>query len=159
MDYSQKTGYKISKNEEWEQDFADTVLAMQTGYSDIKLFGDNFLLALGDKDTPGTLLGDINSAYSSWQENFDYIMELAEQALGDFGTKGENVLGEGGSGRLPFSNFESFLENASYGEGGTAENPNGGIVGGIDDATESIDDLETEANSAFSAAAKDAGEF
>lgn len=157
--YSEATGYKISSSEEWERDFADTQLAMQTGYSNIQTFAQGLVDAIGTTDNPDSLIGKMDAAYTTWESNFNEIMELAKEDLGGFGQKSETELGDGGTAQGAVGSFEEFLNNALYGAGGTKDKPNGGIVGGLDDAIETIGDVSSKASSSFGSAVNKATTF
>lgn len=158
--YSAATGYKISSNEAWVTNFGQTELALQTGYGHIKEFAQGLHDAIGNADTPGSLIYSMNENYKDWQVKFDEIMKLAGGTLGTFSTTAGDAFVNGeGSAKSSAEAFKNALLTSLYGEGGTAEEPKGGIVGGMNDATNSIGDVEDKAKTSFANAVISAGTF
>lgn len=82
--YSEMTGYKISADEEYIDKFSETQLSVLTGFNNMEEYQQNFNNAIGDPNTPGTLLYDLTEAYKDWQTNVDTAMTEAGTSVKDF---------------------------------------------------------------------------
>lgn len=76
--YSERTGYKISADEEYVDRFNETALKTLTGFTTIEGFHQNFL------DASKEMLDASSEAYESWGENLNRILEEAGTDVQDF---------------------------------------------------------------------------
>lgn len=156
--FSQATGYKISSASEWVDNWNETALAIQTGYSNMQSYADTFEQAIGTPETAGSLLGDITQAWRDFDIAFQDIMKMAQDAMANFSSSaGTNFGPEGAEGTI--TNFRDFLLLAMYGEGGTKEKPTGGVLGGLRAAQEDIGKIFTQAQQSFGDTVTEAENF
>lgn len=81
--YSELTGYKISANEDYVDNFNETALGVLTGFETMEEFQKNFNEAIGHPDESG-LLYELNNAYAVWVSNTQDAMEAAGTSVSDF---------------------------------------------------------------------------
>lgn len=81
--YSELTGYKISANQNYVDNFNETALSTLTGFQTMEEFQTNFNEAIGHPDSHG-LLYDLNNAYESWVANTEAAMNAAGTSTQNF---------------------------------------------------------------------------
>lgn len=81
--YSELTGYKISANEDYVDNFNETALSTLTGFQTMQEFQQNFNDAIGHPDSHG-LLYDLSQAYETWANNTEAAMNAAGTSVQDF---------------------------------------------------------------------------
>ena len=81
--YSELTGYKISANEDYVDNFNETALSTLTGFQTMEEFQQNFNDAIGHPDSHG-LLYDLSQAYNTWAANTEAAMNAAGTSVSDF---------------------------------------------------------------------------
>jgi hypothetical protein len=82
--YSEKTGYKISKEANWRQAFKDTEIAMITGYDTIEKSRSAFELNMT------TMVDTLIGAFGQWATDVKETFRLVDEEFDNFG--GENGL-------------------------------------------------------------------
>lgn len=87
--YSDATGYRISSNQAWLDNWQETALAMQTGYAAIQDYQVALNAALGSPEdvengNENTLLGNLASAYDNWLDVNERVFEAAGSAMDTF---------------------------------------------------------------------------
>ena len=120
-------GQQGSVADAWTLKFDQTAIAIVGKYGSIEEAQNQLATAIGDGTSTG-YTGAMNSAYNQFQINID-------KTLGNVGTSAEGL--------------KTTLSNAMYGEGGTKENPTGGIVGNTKDAESAASDYGTTAVKKF----------
>jgi hypothetical protein len=80
--YSEKTGYKISKEANWRQAFKDTELAMVTGFPNIESYRSAFDTNMTD------MMDRLTKAFKDWEIDVKETFRLVGQDFDNFG--GEN---------------------------------------------------------------------
>lgn len=81
--YSELTGYKISANQNYVDNFNETALSTLTGFQTMEEFQTNFNEAIGHPDSHG-LLYDLNNAYETWVANTEAAMNAAGTSTQNF---------------------------------------------------------------------------
>lgn len=81
--YSELTGYKISANEDYVDNFNETALSTLTGFQTMEEYQQNFNDAIGHPDSHG-LLYDLSQAYETWKNNTEAAMEAAGTSIHNF---------------------------------------------------------------------------
>ena len=85
-DYAQKTGYKISKDEEYVDSFHETDLAVLTGFNNMEDYQANFNTA------SETLLDESSDAFDTWQVNMDAAFGAAGWTMENFADQADREL-------------------------------------------------------------------
>ena len=116
--YSATTGYKMSADEDYVDSFKETTYAQLAGYQSIEDAQVRFAKATE------TMVNDLVSAFSTWEENMSTAMKEAGTSVDGFGDK---------------------MNETVYGDG----EKNKGIVGASDDAKQSVIDIATEMGKTF----------
>ena len=93
-DYSEKTGYAISANEAWVDNFEETQLSILTGFESLEEFHQNFVDSVGAPGVKGSLLGDLTGAYDNWSSRVSLAMQAAGTSMDGFKNKFGQVIGE-----------------------------------------------------------------
>ena len=81
--YSELTGYKMSANEDYVDNFNETALSTLTGFQTMEEYQQNFNEAIGHPDSHG-LLYDLSQAYETWKNNTEAAMEAAGTSIHNF---------------------------------------------------------------------------
>jgi TP901 family phage tail tape measure protein len=81
--YSELTGYKISANEDYVDNFNETALSTLTGFQTMEEYQQNFNDAIGHPESHG-LLYDLSQAYETWKNNTEAAMEAAGTSIQNF---------------------------------------------------------------------------
>ena len=81
--YSELTGYKISADKDYVDNFNETALSTLTGFQNMEEFQQNFNDAIGHPDSHG-LLYDLNVAYDTWTNNTEAAMNAAGTSIQNF---------------------------------------------------------------------------
>lgn len=76
--YNEKTGYKISKEIKWRDNFNETIYAQTTGYTTAELALSSFVT------NTDTLLDTLAGHYSDWQNDVNTAFDLAGKDVEDF---------------------------------------------------------------------------
>lgn len=85
-DYAQKTGYKISKDEEYVDSFQETDLAVLTGFNNMEDYQANFNTA------SESLLDESSDAFDTWQVNMDAAFGAAGFTMENFADQADREL-------------------------------------------------------------------
>lgn len=133
---------KKDKDKQIVDSFGETVLGMETGFSNIQGYHSAFLTAIGTAGKNGKggsgLLGDMGTAYDTLDSTVNGLAET-------FNIK----LGAGGSAQKDMTSFKGHINTVMYGEGGTKKKPNGGVVGATNAAEDATKDYEKTAKDKF----------
>ena len=131
------------KDKQIVDSFGETVLGMETGFSNIQGYHSAFLAAIGTAGTDGEdgsgLLGDMGAAYGTLDSTIDGLAKT-------FNTK----LGTGGEMQGDMTSFKDHINMIMYGEGGDKKKPTGGVVGATNAAETATKDYEKTAKDKFS---------
>ena len=93
--YSDATGYKMSADKDYLDNFDETIYAQLTGYRSIEDAQNQFA------DATKVMVEDLRSAFKKWQDNTEEAMKAAGTSIADFGkTVNETVYGEDGEGGI-----------------------------------------------------------
>lgn len=76
--YNEKTGYKISREIEWRNNFNETIYAQTTGYTTAESALSNFVT------NADTLLDTLAGHYSDWKNDVNTAFDLAGKDVEDF---------------------------------------------------------------------------
>ena len=135
---------KKDKDKQIVDSFGETVLGMETGFSNIQGYHSAFLTAIGTAGKNGKggsgLLGDMGTAYDSLDSTVNGLAET-------FNIK----LGADGSAQKDMTSFKNHINTTMYGEGGSKSKPTGGVVGATNAAESATKEYEKTAKSKFSA--------
>jgi len=82
--WADKNNIQIESNDSFLTHFEDTVLGVTTGFDDVDVLHQELLDAVG-RPGEGGYLGDLDEAYTDWQENVSDIMNAAGTSVTDFG--------------------------------------------------------------------------
>lgn len=82
--WADKNNIQIESNDSFLTNFEDTVLGVTTGFDDVDTLHQELLDAVG-RPGEGGYLGDLDEAYTDWQENVSDIMNAAGTSVTDFG--------------------------------------------------------------------------
>lgn len=80
--YSENTGYKISKAEDWKDSFEETEYALVTKYPDIETAQRTFT------ENSKILVQDLTDAYDQWQQDVSDAFDLVGKDFEDFAKEG-----------------------------------------------------------------------
>ena len=89
--YSNATGYKISANEDFIDNFAETTLSMLTGFQDMESYQQAFNDAIGHPDIEDSLLGQLTAGYNEWKNRVEIVMNEAGTSTDQFGKHMEDM--------------------------------------------------------------------
>ena len=84
--YAEKTGYKISANEDWVDSWKETVLAQLTGFDSLTDYYTAF------EQATNTLVTELSSSYVTWQTNIGAAFDAAGQNVKTFAQDAEGAL-------------------------------------------------------------------
>lgn len=95
--YSERTGYKISADENYVDSFNETVLSKLTGYQTMEDMQTNFNKLVygegnGEELDPESLLGQLDTAYRTWEGDVNDVMTAAGTSTEDYGEQMHEVL-------------------------------------------------------------------
>lgn len=79
-DYSEKTGYKISKNQEWVDSFKEVYQGLDLKYTDIQSLTSSFTTNMND------LTKSMKTAYTNYQTTVGEVFEAVGTSVEDFAT-------------------------------------------------------------------------
>ena len=82
--WADKNNIQIESNDSFLTNFEDTVLGITTGFDDVDALHQELIDAVG-RPGEGGYLGDLDEAYTDWQENVSDIMNAAGTSVTDFG--------------------------------------------------------------------------
>ena len=88
MAYSERTGYKISADENYVTSFNETALSTLSGFETMEQYHQNF------NEATETMLTQTEEAFESWQANIDAAMTAAGTSVEDFKTKMSEEVGK-----------------------------------------------------------------
>lgn len=84
--YAEKTGYKISANEDWVDSWEETVLAQLTGFDSLTDYYAAF------EEATSKLVTELSSSYATWQTNIGAAFDAAGQNVKTFAQDAEGAL-------------------------------------------------------------------
>ena len=162
--YVQKERHYLSQLgialDDWELDFADTQLAIQTGYKSIEDFAAGLTASIGSPDDEESILGQMAKAYVDWKDQVNEAIQLAMDKLGEYKTTSDSVFGDGEKGaQTTIKNFAAFLNAMIYGEGGSKDKISGGIAGALKDTSNKLVQVGEDAQAGFKAAQDKAASY
>ena len=149
VNYGSYTGQYVTKTSDWVINFNNTVLGMATGFDDINTFHQNLETAIGDPDAGTGYLGALDSAYDDFQQNLNTTFYNAGVDLENFGDDNDTHLGTNSKAQKAFTSFQDHVNTALFGEGGTKENPTGGVGKDLDDLNEKTKTLASDGKEAL----------
>lgn len=85
VEYSKYTGYKISQDDKWVQDYKETTYAIMTGTTSLEQDNAAF------ERTTTELLNRLSGAYSQWQIDINGYNETVGQSMDTLGEEVENM--------------------------------------------------------------------
>lgn len=113
--WANKNNLQIESNNSFLTNFGDTVLGLTTHFNTIDELHQQLLTAVGSPDGSG-YLGDLNTAYTDWQENVGEIMEAAGTSANKFGEDfakvAENTVEESENIADEVENMADIMEDA-----------------------------------------------
>ena len=86
--YSERTGYKITSNDEYITNFEETNLAIVGGYESLSEVENNF------KEASSQMLSDLSIEYQMWQTEIDTVMQLAGTSVQGFSDDVYNAIND-----------------------------------------------------------------
>ena len=128
LDYSEKTGFKISDNTKWVDSFNETLLAHTTGFGSLEDLQSSFT------SSTTTMLSNLNTEYATYKNNLDGIMEAA----------GTSVEGFASTVDTEMDKIDKASDEASDKVEDVAEAGETGFSGLVDAAEDWLDDYENK---------------
>lgn len=79
--YNELTGYRMARDDQWVDNWNETILAQQTGFETLEEMFDQLTGAIGGPDEPGTYVGDITDAYAEMQASNERALNAAGTSM------------------------------------------------------------------------------
>ena len=79
--YNELTGYRMARDDQWVDNWNETILAQETGFETLEDMFDQITGAIGGPDEPGTYVGDITDAYAEMQASNERALNAAGTSM------------------------------------------------------------------------------
>lgn len=79
--YNERTGYRMARDDQWVDNWNETILAQETGFETLEDMFDELTGAIGGPEEPGTYVGDITDAYAEMQASNERALNAAGTSM------------------------------------------------------------------------------
>ena len=79
--YNELTGYRMARDDQWVDNWNETILAQQTGFETLEEMFDQLTDAIGSPEESGTYVGDITDAYAEMQASNERALNAAGTSM------------------------------------------------------------------------------
>ena len=79
--YNELTGYRMARDDQWVDNWDETILAQETGFDTLDEMFNELVNAIGGPDNPGSYVGDITDAYAEMQAANERALNAAGTSM------------------------------------------------------------------------------
>ena len=79
--YNELTGYRMARDDQWVDNWDETILAQETGFDTLDEMFNELVNAIGGPDNPGSYVGNITDAYAEMQAANERALNAAGTSM------------------------------------------------------------------------------